>query len=175
MSQLEDGEVNSNKKCLVRLWDWLRDPDNRGRIGLTLGILTFFILIATFVRESKPNESKQSVSTERVVDGKIYLTLTPREMIESIEDMTGLQAKRFVDNTYKGKWMRVDGKILDVMGDEGSASLLFLEGYAIRIDLLQSEFQKATHLRSGDDVSAVGEFLRIEGRTLILINGAITD
>ena len=107
---------------------------------------------------------EEQVSDFRVIvpqsNTKIYLNRAPKEMIEEVAVLTGLQAARFIEQSYSGKWMRFTAPITDVMSYRvGHTRLIFRpEGATTRVELLETEYEKVAHLRAGDVVTVEGAF-----------------
>ena len=93
------------------------------------------------------------------MDERIYLSNRPKELIESIANLTSMQADVFTKQNYYGKWIRVRGSIHDVRGDSEWAYLHFeIDGIFTLLQMKKEYIPRVSHFRKGDVITVDGMF-----------------
>lgn len=121
------------------------------------------------------DDSNADISPHTVIpvnhSTRVYMTLTPREMMNSIKDMTSFQANEFISSVYAGKWWRICGPLFEVSGSlstnnsksTGYCYVVFvIDGITTRIFMNSDQCRALTHLRKGDQVTVDGVFRDID-------------
>lgn len=114
------------------------------------------------VRE-KWSPSDSDTSTHEIIavrsKERIYLNKRPRELLQSVANLTGLQGSVFEEKHYAGKWMRIKGPVDRILGSSNRATLVFkIDGLTTRVDMKEEFFDRVSHLQDGDVVTVDGMF-----------------
>lgn len=97
-----------------------------------------------------------------MMDERIYLNNRPKELIDSIANLTSMQAEVFTKQNYYGKWIRVRGPVHDVRGDSEQAYLHFeIDGIFTLLQMKKEYTSRVSHFRKGDVITVDGMFNEI--------------
>ena len=96
-------------------------------------------------------------------ENRTYLLKSPKELLESVSNLTDLQANLLVEQIYKGKWIKIQGPIYEVRGTTNYVQLIFnIQGIITRIQLADDQVTKATHLVRGDVITIEAKFKTLD-------------
>ena len=119
-----------------------------------------------------PKADHEIIEVER--QGRIYLNMRPKQMLESVANMTQIQSTLFEEQTYGGKWMRIRGPIGEVFGASAYAWLVFnIDGVTTRVFMSDEYVDRVTHLNIGDVVTVDGLFKSMDNVGPDFENGEI--
>ncbi|MDT5063040.1 MAG: hypothetical protein QOH63_3499 [Acidobacteriota bacterium] len=116
--------------------------------------------------ETETQESEALASTERII-----VNVMPEYLMSFYHEHTGIQAEKLFA-AYKGKWIKVAGKLGDVRASEDYSTVAFEYGSPETIIMFFYEewTERLSILRRGDSITVLGQIEKGDAYTLTLDN-----
>lgn len=123
-----------------------------GSVGILGGALGFLRLFTTV---PSPTAKGSLIPQREFLEPEI----TPTVLMQKIAGRTKVQTNA-ISETYRGKWMRLDGVVRDVHGDDYNRWILFLESdsplESIGISFDRKWNKQLSAINKGDTVTLIG-------------------
>ena len=92
---------------------------------------------------------------------RIYINRNLEELSKQTEHMTRIQQEKFYEENFYHKWMRIEGRIVDIV-ENYKMHMVILSTYPmLMFHLSENEIDKISHLKKGDKIIIDGEISQI--------------
>ena len=129
------------------------------------GFFAMPILEQKNITSSLSKKETYEVVTVNSTD-RVYINKSLEEIFKTTMHMTGLQRNKFYQENYNGKWMRIKGRIEEIV-QSGEDAMVFLSLHpTVTFNFFAEQADKVSHLEKGDEVTIDGQISQISSSNI---------
>ena len=129
------------------------------------GFFAMHILEQKNITSSLSKKETYEVVTVNSTD-RVYINKSLEEIFKITMHMTGLQRNKFYQENYNGKWMRIKGRIEEIV-QSGEDAMVFLSLHpTVTFNFFAEQADKVSHLEKGDEVTIDGQISQISSSNI---------